>query len=140
MILRRATSDDAAALTTCIEAAYAPYEHLGLPPVAEGVAAEIAQHDVWVAIVDGAVRGGIVLHLGDTAHVINLAVHPDAGGQGVGGALMQTAEQAARDAGFDAMMLATHVDMTRTQAFYTSVGWVETGREANKVYFTKQLN
>jgi hypothetical protein len=30
--------------------------------------------------------------------------------------------------------------MTGTQAFYRKTGWAETGREGNKVYFSKELN
>ena len=43
MILRRATLEDVDVLTACLVAAYAPYMHLGLPPVTEGVADDVAQ-------------------------------------------------------------------------------------------------
>lgn len=140
MILRRATADDAAALTICVAAAYAPFVHLGLPPVTEGIAEDIAMHHVWVAEQGDKVVGGIVLVLGDCAHIANLAVHPEAGGRGVGGALMARAVQAAGNAGYRKMRLATHVAMTATQAFYRRCGWTETGRDGNKVYFETELN
>ena len=140
MILRRALLSDAEALTRCIAAAYAPYMGLGLPPVAEGVGDDIRDHTVWVAEVDGAVQGGIVLALDKTAHIVNLAVHPDAGGHGIGKALISAALEAAQAAGHTQIALATHIDMTGTQAFYRKTGWQETGREGNKVYFQRQLN
>ena len=139
MIVRQATQDDVAALSSCLAAAYAPFLDLGLPPVTDGVAEDIAQHDVWVAIIQDAVVGGVVLGLGNSAHVINLAVHPVASGQGVGRALLVTARARAVAAGFTTLQLATHVGMNATQAFYLRSGWSETGREGNKVYFECQL-
>jgi len=139
MIVRRATADDAAALTTCIQAAYAPYMSLGLPAVSDGIADDIREHNVWVALVDDKLRGGIVMTMGATAHIANLAVHPDASGHGIGKALIAEAMRAAQKSGHMAIHLATHADMTGTQAFYRRTGWSETGREGNKVYFKRQL-
>lgn len=140
VMIRPASLADTDALVACLTAAYAPFQHLGLPPVTEGVAEDISDRNVWVAEVDGVVRGGIVLTLGRHAHIANLAVHPDAGGHGVGKALIAQAIDAAAAAGHDAVQLATHVDMTATQAFYRKLGWQETGREGDKVYFQLQLN
>ena len=140
MILRRANADDAAALTDVLEAAYAPFQSLGLPPVTAGVAEEISQHNVWVAEVAGQVRGGLVLVLNTQAHIANLAVHPDAGGHGIGKALINVAVAASAAAGHKSVQLATHAQMTDTHAFYRKVGLVETGRDGNKVYFTLELN
>ena len=139
MIIRRAKADDAAALTDCIAAAYAPYQHLGLPPVAEGVGDDIARHTVWVAE-DDAILGGLVAVIDDRFYLANLAVHPDAGGRGVGRALITHAEGVAQRLGYTEIALATHTGMTGTQAFYHRIGWVEVGREGNKVHFSKQLD
>ena len=87
----------------------------------------------------GKVRGGIVLVLNNQAHIANLAVHPDAGGQGAGRALIDQAMAAAAAAGHDRIRLATHAKMTATQEFYRRLGWQETGREGDKVYFQMQL-
>ena len=135
--IRPATADDAPGLTACIDAAYAPYVAMGLdlPPVSEGIAADIRDHHVWVAKQSDQIVGGVVLVLGDAAHLANLAVHPDAGGQGLGQALIATATNAARAAGYDRLYLATHHKMTGTQAFYRRLGWAEAGRDGNKVYF-----
>lgn len=139
MIIRRASDADAEALTDVITAAYAPYQHLGLPPVAEGVADDITRHFVWVAEVDGQVRGGIVLIMSGDAYLANLAVHPDAGGHGIGTALIDKACALARAEGYDEIGLATHVGMTATQAFYRGLGWIETGHEGLRAYFKKDL-
>lgn len=140
MILRRAIAGDAAGLTDCMRAAYAPFEHFGLPPVTEGIADDIRDHNVWVAEIAGDVRGGIVIVLGETAHIANLAVHPDAGGHGIGKDLIAKAIAVAQAAGHKTVQLATHVDMVETQAFYRKIGWVETGREGKKVYFETQTH
>lgn len=139
MKLRRATADDVAGLTAVLQAAYAPFLGLGLPPVTEGIEADIRINNVWVAEIAGAVRGGIVLVLNSQAHIANLAVHPDAGGQGAGRALIDQAMAAAAAAGHDKIRLATHIGMAATQEFYRRLGWQETGREGDKVYFQMQL-
>lgn len=140
--IRRATLADAAALTACVRVAYASYmaQGLTLPPVDVGIDDDIRNNHVWVAVADGRICGGIVLVLGDKAHLANLAVHPDAGGQGIGALLIATVQDAARNAGYAALHLATHVEMIRTQTFYQRQGWTETGRDGNKVYFSYDLN
>lgn len=140
MILRRATPDDVDALTTCLTAAYAPFQHLDLPPVTRGIAKDLAELDVWVAELDNDVVGGIFAELGDKAHIVNLAVHPDASGHGIGGALVDHVIQAAKAAGHTQIHLATHTQMTATQAFYRKSGWTEAGHDGNKVYFKRQLS
>lgn len=139
MILRRATADDVDALTDCFATAYAPFQALGLPPVTEGIAVDIRDHNVWVAQVDGVVCGSIVVVLGTQAHIANLAVHPDAGGQGIGKALIEQAMAASAAAGHTTVQLATHAQMTATQAFYRKLGWTQTGLEGNKAYFQIKL-
>ncbi len=139
MIIRCASDADAGALTDVITAAYAPYQHLGLPPVAEGIADDITRHFVWVAEVDGKVRGGIVLIMSGDAYIANIAVHPDAGGHGIGSALIEKACALARAEGFEEIGLATHVGMTETQAFYKWLGWIGTGHEGLRAYFKKDL-
>jgi ribosomal protein S18 acetylase RimI-like enzyme len=140
MILRRAVPADVAGLTDVLKMAYAPFQALGLPPVTKGIGDDIRDHNVWVAEVDGQVRGGIVVVLGGHAYIANLAVHPDAGGQGIGKALIDQAGAAAAAAGHAKVRLATHAGMAATQAFYRRLGWQETGREGDKVYFERQLN
>ena len=77
--------------------------------------------------------------LTDKAHLANLAVHPDAGGQGLGRRLIDHVVDAARIAGHHRIHLATHVDMPATQAFYDRLGWQRAGQDGNKVYFAKEL-
>ncbi len=139
-LIRRALPRDAEGLADCITAAYAPFiaEGLALPPVSEGIDEDIAKHHVWVAERNGQIVGGVVLVVGETAHLANLAVHPDAGGGGIGRRLIDQAQDAAWTAGYDRVHLATHIDMTATQSFYRRLGWQETGQDGNKVYFAME--
>ncbi len=141
MIIRRAKVSDSDALAACISAAYADALARGvsLPPVAEGIDADIRDQLVWVAE-DGGVRGGVVLGLrDDVAHLINIAVDPSCGGRGIGRRLIETVLAAAQAAGAKRMDLATHVDMPENVALYTHLGWRVTGRHENKVLMSRDL-
>lgn len=157
LIIRRAQDADAEPLAACISAAYgaALARGVSLPPVAEGIDADIRDHLVWVAEdsgTRGGIRGGLVLGLADGlrdglqdgrhdagAHLINIAVDPSFGGRGIGKQLIETAVAAARAAGARRIDLATHVDMPENVALYTHLGWRETGRSGNKVLMSREL-
>lgn len=140
--LRRATPDDAPALTECIGRAYAPYfgRITDLPPVTEGVGDDIAKHLVWVAVSAGQVVGGVVLVItSESAHLANVAVDPDMRGTGLGRALIAQAEAESRKRGLGVIQLATHVDMPENVALYRHLGWREIGRDGRKVLMDKAL-
>ena len=101
-VIRRAMPSDAATLTDCITAAYADYVRQGidLPPVSEGVLMDIRDNVVRVAADGTHILGGVILSVrGETADLMNIAVHPGAAGRGVGRALMAAALEVARAAG-----------------------------------------
>lgn len=140
--IRRATLADAPSLTRCIEAAYAGYVEQGLelPPVSEGMAKEIRDNLVWVAVEGNLVLGGIILAVqGEAAHLRNVAVDPAHSGGGIGRALMDAAIAAARDAGHGTIRLATHKDIPRNVMLYRHLGWHVTGEEGNKVFMARSL-
>lgn len=140
-VIRPAELRDAAALRRAIDAAYAIYagRGLSLPPVSDGVAEAIAETPVFVAETAAGVVGGLILRLGDTAKIENIAVAPDGSGRGIGRALMTRAEMAARQAGYDRLTLATHAGLTETLRFYARLGWAETGRDGDRVFLTRPL-
>ena len=108
LTIRRAKQDDADALADCIDAAYARYQGqiTDLPPLSEGCAEEITTNQVWVAVRDGAIIGGLVLAVrDDVLKLANLAVHPEHGGQGIGRKLIELALSEARARGFDELHL-----------------------------------
>jgi len=141
-LIRPATLQDADALASCIDAAYAKYVHRlsGLPSVSDGCAEDIASHQVWVAVQGDVVIAGLFLMPQDGfMKLANLAVHPSHAGKGIGRRLIALSEAEAKRQGFGEMRLNTHVEMPENVQLYQHLGWVETSRRGNTVYMTKQL-
>ncbi len=59
----------------------------------------------------------------------HLGVQQEMQGNGIGSRLVTAAEDAARDAGFDVMMLASYIDNARATALYERLGYVIVGSE-----------
>lgn len=140
MQIRRATRTDLPALRDIVPAAYAGYADAGiaLPDVAGGLADDIDAGRLWLA---GNPPLGVlaVATTQPNAHLMNVAVAPDAGGQGVGKALINHAVQAARAAGCAELRLTTHRLMPGNVALYEHLGWHVSGREGDKVFMTRAL-
>jgi ribosomal protein S18 acetylase RimI-like enzyme len=148
MRLRPATEADVPRLTALVHAAYGHYvERIGGPPgpMTEDYADVVRRYQVTVAERDGEIAGLIVTGVDDEGFVIaNVAVDPSHQGGGVGRALLQHAEQAARRAGFDSVYLYTHERMSENIALYTRIGYVEYDRRpvdetTRLVFLRKQL-
>jgi ribosomal protein S18 acetylase RimI-like enzyme len=145
--LRPATAADVARLTELVHAAYAHYiERIGGPPrpMTDDYAELVRSHRVIVAERGGEILGLVVLGVSDEGlFVDNVAVDPSHQGTGVGRALLEYAEDAARDAGFDSIYLYTHERMVENLALYSRIGYVEYDRrlhgEAWIVYLRKKL-
>jgi ribosomal protein S18 acetylase RimI-like enzyme len=147
MTLRPATEADAARLSEVARAAYGRYvERVGRPPrpMLDDYAAVVRSDDVTVAERGGCIAGFIVLRVTDDGFLIdNVAVDPSHQGTGVGRALLEHADGAARHAGFDSIYLYTHELMTENQALYARSRYVEYDRrhdgDARLVYMRKPL-
>ncbi len=145
--LRPATAADVPRLTEVARAAYAHYvERLGGPPrpMTDDYAEVVRRSSVTVAERRGEVVGLIVLGVDDEGFFVdNVAVDPSSQGSGVGRALLEHAEAAARRAGFDSIYLYTHERMAENLALYARIGYVEYDRrlhgEACLVYLRKEL-
>ncbi|WP_298986565.1 GNAT family N-acetyltransferase [uncultured Roseibium sp.] len=140
--IRKAEMQDAAALKTCIERAYAPVrlKLSDLPDVSAGIEEDIAGNEVFIAETDGCTAGCAILSFdGSRAHLSNIAVDPDFKGQGIGTALIGAVEAAARAKEVLVIHLATHVSMPENVALYSRLGWLETQRTGNKVLMEKSL-
>ena len=141
-VLRRSDQRDSAALTACIDAAYAEYAGRisDLPPVSEDMAGEIARHQVWIAEIGGMVAGALVLiPESGFLRLANVAVHPDHRGFGLGRALMAHAEDQARQQGFAELRLTTHAEMPTNICLYRRLGWQEVERRGNGVVMRKAI-
>jgi len=140
--LRRAVARDADALAACIDAAYAQYVSriVDLPDVSADCAEEIETYLVWVAEVAGDIVGGLVISPQEGfVQLVNIAVHPNQRGKGLGRALLALADTEARTQGFSEMRLATHRDMPENVELYAHLGWQRTGDDGAKVFMNKRL-
>jgi ribosomal protein S18 acetylase RimI-like enzyme len=145
--LRPATPADVPRVTEVVQAAYAHYvARIGEPPrpMIDDYAEVVRTHRVVVAERAGTILGLAVLVVSDDGFFLdNVAVAPSHQGTGVGRALLEHAETAARAAGFDAIHLYTHERMTENLALYSRIGYVEYDRrqhgDACLVYLRKPL-
>ena len=132
MTLRAATPDDLPAIQEIVERAYSPYiERMGKPPgpMLDDYAKRIEANQVRVADIGGRIGGLLVLiDQGDHLLLDNIAVHPEAQGQGLGRQMMDFAEAEAARRGYGELRLYTHESMTENIALYGRLGWAETGR------------
>lgn len=133
---------DAEDLASCIDAAYAKYEQRisDMPPVSDGIAEEITNNQVWVAVEGGEVIAGLFLVSQDGfMKLTNLAVHPGHSGRGLGRKLMELSESEARRQGYNELRLNTHVAIPENVQLYEHLGWKEVSRGANTVSMRKYL-
>ena len=145
--LRPATAADVPSLTELARAAYEHYiPRLGAPPrpMTDDYAEVVRTRRAVVAERGGEILGLVVLRVSDEGFCVdNIAVDPSHQGIGVGKALLEHAEVAARNAGFDSIYLYTHERMTENLALYSRIGYVEYDRrplgEAGLVYLRKNL-
>jgi ribosomal protein S18 acetylase RimI-like enzyme len=145
--LRPATAADVPRLSELVRAAYGHYvERLGGPPrpLTDDYAEVVRTHRVIVAERGGEIVGLVVLGDDDEGFFVdNVAVDPSHQGIGVGRALLEHAEVAAREAGFDSIYLYTHERMVENLALYARIGYVEYDRrphgDARIVYLRKEL-
>lgn len=140
--IRKARLQDAGALAACIDAAYAKYDRRisDLPPVSEGIAEDIANNQVWVAVDNGEVVAGLVLVPQDRFMTLaNVAVHPRHAGKGIGRSLMKLSESEARRQGYVEMRLNTHAAMPENVRLYEALGWEEVSRSGTAVSMRKAV-
>ncbi len=145
--IRLAKPDDATVMASIVAAAYQKYvSRIGKPPgpMLDDYAAHVRTQTAWVAEVDGAVAGLLILLPGDDHLLLdNVAVDPGLHGRGIGRALLAFAEREALRQGYAELRLYTHETMTENLAMYPALGWQETGRGDQggyaRVFFRKQI-
>jgi len=146
--LRPGLPTDAAGITRIVDAAYRHYvARIGRPPgpMLADQAAVLERREVWIAELDGAAVGLVVLDA-EPDHLLldNVAVDPAFQGRGIGRLLLEHAERRAAELGLPEIRLFTHETMTENQAIYAAGGFVETHRRTDhgfrRVFMTKPLS
>jgi ribosomal protein S18 acetylase RimI-like enzyme len=144
--VRRATREDAASVSACLAAAFAPYrsqytpgafEDTALSP--EAVQSRMARMTVYVATTpDGVVVGTIASAIygqpgidGQRGHLRGMAVLPAWQGHSVADLLLRAAEADLASAGCARLTLNTTIPLQRAIRFYERNGFVATGTVAD---------
>lgn len=143
----RAARDDVPGVQALVRAAYAPYiERIGREPAPVGAdyAAAVAAGRVLLARRDSRLLGVLVTEpRNDHLLIENVAIAPEAQGTGVGGILIDRAEEEARALGLSELRLYTNAKMTENLSYYPRHGFREVGRRRedgfDRVYFSRSL-
>lgn len=143
--IRDAESTDLALVTACVTAAYRPYlERMptASAPLLDDYASLIDHGVVRLAESGSDIVGVIVMwSRADHFYVDNVAVDPSMQGQGVGAALLDDAERAARQRGHGEIRLYTNEVMVENLEFHPRRGFTVTHRKTEngykRVYFRR---
>jgi ribosomal protein S18 acetylase RimI-like enzyme len=146
--MRRAGTEDVAAVAALVEAAFA--RHIAAvgrrpAPMDADHAGHVARGEQYVRDgADGGLLSSVVLiDAGDHLVVHNVAVDPAQQGAGHGRALLAFAEEEARRRGRPEVRLHTNAAMADNLAMYPRLGFTETGRSFDagfhRVFFVKRV-
>lgn len=130
-MIRPATPKDACAMRRIERLAGEQFYEVGLPNVAEDeplpaetLAAYAIAERAWVAEEDGEPCGYLLVDEVDgAAHVEQVSVTPAYQGRGIGRALVNRAEQWARDTGLTSLTLTTFTDVPWNRPLYEHLGF-----------------
>lgn len=150
-VITRATVQDIPEIVHVVRSAYLKYvDRIGKEPapMLADYADLLQTHDVFVLRASGQdnILGSVVLNPDDdgrTLKVNNLVVDPATQGRQYGTALMNYAEEVAREQGRKTLALFTNLKMHENFGFYTKLGFVETETRTEDGYerrfYSKEL-
>ena len=146
-VIRAAEPNDVRAIRRIVHDAYAAYvPRIGREPapMRADYATLVDAGVVSVAVSEDELVGVLVLRAQpDSLLLENVAVSPAAQGRGIGRALVDFAEQRARELAVGRVTLYTNEHMTENLAFYPALGFREVDRRHEKgfdrVYFEKPV-
>jgi len=144
---RRATRDDVDDIRRLVADAFGKYvDRIGKPPapMTADYAELLDTSRVWVIEQGGGVVGTLVTQAQSDHLLLDvIAVAPTAQGGGHGRALLERADQDARDQGLVEIRLCTNEAMTENLEFYPRRGFHETSRGVqdgyHRVFFAKAV-
>ena len=143
--IRPAGTADVPAVKAVTDAAYEHYiERIGLvpQPMQRDHAANVAAGRVYVTG-DPVVGLVVVEERADHLYLDNIAVRPEAQGQGVGGRLLRFVEAHARARGLPEVRLYTNAKMWENQEIYPKFGYEVVERRVDgpydRVHYRKRL-
>jgi len=143
MLIRQATTADISGIMQIIKAVVPLMRAAGnlqwddVYPNPEVFESDIAQNQLWVAVIDDVIAGlaaitteqypeyaNVGLDTTETAIVVHrLAVHPQFGGKGIAAALLKQAEAVAADQEISILRIDTNTNNQATQALFPKVGY-----------------
>jgi ribosomal protein S18 acetylase RimI-like enzyme len=129
---RRAGPTDAALVSDLSRRAYVP-AYLSIigeapKPAIEDYVKRISDQDVWIAQLNGAHAGVLVLERNPSfLMVYSIAVDPGHQGKGLGAALLRHAETIAAELELPELRLYTNSRMEKNLSLYRKVGFAEMG-------------
>lgn len=139
--IRRALTDDAERILTCLRLAFEPYRHEYTPAGfadtilnGETVSARLRTMSLLVAEDDaGKVVGtiGCRVATADQSHIRGMAVLPDWQGRGVAAELLRAAEDKLQQLGCKRIRLNTTAPLKRAIKFYERHGYRASGKVGN---------
>ena len=140
LVLRAATAADAAAIAATIAASFEQYrgklepESGAFRETAEGITAELARESgAILAERNGRILGCVMVKLiDDDLYFGRLSVVPEVRGEGIARRLVEAVEDEARRRELAGVRLGVRIVLVENQQLFSSMGYVETSREAHE--------
>lgn len=125
--LRPMQESDLAGVMACEHAAYVfPWNQLAFSESLR------VGYNCWIAEVEQAVVAHGVMSVGaDECHVLNLCVHPDWQGKGIGRRMLRRLLGMAQERGADTAFMEVRVSNTAARSLYAAEGFCEIGTRRN---------
>ncbi|MRH92672.1 GNAT family N-acetyltransferase [Nocardia sp. SYP-A9097] len=132
MRIRAATTDDLPTMQCIEDATGEPFRTIGMIEIADDEAPSLELLDehrragrAWVAVDDSDTPIAYLIseEVDGTEHIEQVSVHPNAGRQGIGRRLIETAAEHARGQGLSALTLTTFTEVPWNAPYYARIGF-----------------
>ena len=142
--IRRATGDDASAISSVLLAAFVEYEALytseafaATTPTSDQIRKRISEGPVWVALLDGEIVGTVaVVPRSGELYIRGMGVLPKARGRRIGELLLKEIERYALQEGHSRLFLSTTPFLDRAIRLYEQFGFRRTNEGPHDLFGT----